>query len=113
MSLGERLKELREEKNLTQNELGQILGVSGRQISNYESNKQIFRDEESFLKIIRLFDVSADYLFGLTEDKNYGELFYDLKRYKDLSPTLRNEFKNYINYLYEKQKNKTHNKNNE
>ena len=50
MSVGEILKELREEKHMNQEQLGKVLGVSGRQISNYECNNQIFRDEKSFQK---------------------------------------------------------------
>lgn len=99
MSFGERLRELREEKGMTQEELGKLLNVSGRQAGNYEANKQFLRDEESFLKIIKHFDVSADYLFGLSNERNYNEVFADLKNYKKMNPQAKIELRNYIKYL--------------
>lgn len=102
MSFGERLRELREEKGMTQEDLGKLLGVSGRQAGNYESNKQFLRDEESFLRIIKYFDVSADYLFGLSNERNYNEIFADLEHYKDMPPKAKLEVKDYIKYLISK-----------
>lgn len=99
VSFGERLKELREEKTMTQNNLGELLGVSGRQVGNYEANKQILRDEQSFLKIFKLFNVSADYLFGLSKERNYSEMFHALKMYKTLSQQSKAKLIDYINYL--------------
>lgn len=99
MSFGERLRELREENNMTQKQLGELLGVSGRQAGNYESNKQFLPDENSLLKIIKRFDVSADYLFGLTNARNYKEIFSDFEVYKNLSSESRNELKSYMDYL--------------
>ena len=75
---------------MTQEDLGKLLRVSGRQAGNYESNKQFLRDEENFLKIIKSFDVSADYLFGLSNERNYKEMFIDLKCYKDMPPQRQN-----------------------
>lgn len=102
MSFGERLRELREEKGMTQEDLGKLLGVSGRQAGNYESNKQFLRDEESFLKIIKYFDVSADYLFGLSNERNYNKMFADLECYKDMPPKAKLEVRDYIKYLISK-----------
>lgn len=110
MSFGERLRELREEKGMTQEDLGNLLGVSGRQAGNYESNKQFLRDEESFLKIIKYFDVSADYLFGLSNERNYNlsnernynKMFADLECYKDMPSKAKLEVKDYIKYLISK-----------
>ena len=99
MSFGERLKELREEKRMTQKDIGDLLGVSGRQVGNYEANKQIFRDEQSFLKIFKFFSVSADYLFGLSKERNYSEMFHALEMYKTLSKQSKAKLIDYINYL--------------
>ena len=103
MSFGERLRELREEIGMNQNQLGKILGVTGRQVSNYELDNQILRDEESFQKIFKLFNVSADYLFGLSKDRNYDNLMKDLNGYEKLSPDLKKELRNYLTYLLYKQ----------
>lgn len=99
MSFGERLKELREEKGMNQNQLGEILGVSGRQVSNYESDNQILRDEESFQKIFKLFNVSADYMFSLSKERNYDNQMRDLCGYQRLSTELKQELRNYLKYL--------------
>lgn len=99
MTFGERLRELREEKGMTQEDLGKLLGVSGRQAGNYEANKQFLRDEASFLKITKYFNVSADYLFGLSNERNYLSLFNVLKEYKKLTSTSKEKLRDYIDYL--------------
>ena len=102
MSFGERLRELREENGMTQEDLGKLLGVSGRQAGNYEANNQFIRDEESLLKIIKCFNVNADYLFGLSNDRNYDQLFSILKDYKNLSTSNKDAVQDYIRYLMSK-----------
>ena len=59
--LGARLKELRENKNLSQKELGKLVGVSHNSISLYESGDR----QPSIDLIVRfaaLYKVSTDYL---------------------------------------------------
>ena len=105
MSFGERLRELREELNMTQEDLGRMLGVSGRQAGNYEANKQFIKDEETFLKLIKRFNVSADYLLGLSNERNYIKYFASLKNYESLNIQDKKEVNNYIRYLIYKEKN--------
>lgn len=63
-SFGERLKDLRIEKGLTQQQLAQQIGNAQSAIVYWESNKQ--EPSISVLKKLCLFfDVSADYLLGL------------------------------------------------
>lgn len=88
---------------MTQEDLGQLLGVSGRQAGNYEANKQFIRDEKTFLKLIEYFNVSADYLLGLSNERNYNNYFSILNKYKDLSYINKNEVNNYIKYLLHKE----------
>lgn len=61
-TLGQRIKQLRKEKNLTQEELGEILGVTKYAVSLYESNKSTPNDEIK-KKLADFFEVSVDYLF--------------------------------------------------
>ncbi len=61
MNSGEKLRHLRKIQKLTQKELGKLLGVSTRQIQNYDSNLQN-PSKKITLKIMELFNVSADYL---------------------------------------------------
>lgn len=60
----ERLKELRNEKELSQQELAKELKVSQRSISSWETG---FRqpDFETLSLIAKYFDVTTDYLLGL------------------------------------------------
>jgi len=64
MKFGDRLKQLREEKNVTQKELGNYLNISSRVIGYYESNDRFPKDEIILNKIADYFDVSLDYLLG-------------------------------------------------
>ena len=62
----ERLKHLRIETNLTQNQLAQILNTTQRRISYFEIGK-VEPDLETLCSIAKYFNVSADYLLGLTD----------------------------------------------
>jgi transcriptional regulator with XRE-family HTH domain len=63
MPLGQRIKELRKEKKMTQEELGKILGVSKVSISGYENDTRQ-PDNESLVKLANFFNVTTDYLLG-------------------------------------------------
>lgn len=62
MSFGSRLKELREGKDLKQQELAEILGVKNTAISNYELDISSPKEETMF-KIFRFFNVTPNYMF--------------------------------------------------
>ncbi len=65
-SFKERLKELRNEKNITQQELGHIVNMSKMAISHWEKG----HSEPSIAQLIILsnyFEVSVDYLIGKNE----------------------------------------------
>ena len=64
---GKKLKELRREKNWTQNQLANIFHVSKTTICQWETLKQ----EPSLDDIVvasLLFDVTADYLLGIEDE---------------------------------------------
>ena len=64
------LKELREESELTQTELGKIFNLTQRQISTYE----IGRNEPPYNVLIQYamyFNVSTDYILGLTKNPEH------------------------------------------
>ncbi|EQB4336231.1 helix-turn-helix domain-containing protein [Clostridium botulinum] len=65
---GDRLKELREEKDLTQEELGKFLNVSRQTISSYESGA-IEPSIANLVKIANIFNVSLDYLLCRTKER--------------------------------------------
>lgn len=64
---GERLRALRAEKNIGQNELAKVLNLSNASISYWETGKQS-PTADAIFKIAQFFDVSADYLIGLKND---------------------------------------------
>lgn len=65
-SFGERLKELRHEKNIGQVELSKSVGVSKGIISMWENG---LREPtmSNLIAIAKFFEVSIDYLVGLTD----------------------------------------------
>lgn len=65
---GERLKELRKEKSLSQADLGKVLGLSCTAVSQYESETR-FPDYETLVNVSKYFDISLDYLFGQVDIK--------------------------------------------
>ena len=80
-----RLKKLRKNKKLKQEELGNFLGLSASTIGMYEHGRRS-PDNKTLIKISNYFDVSADYLLGKTEIKNYENLEKQIfgKRLKQL-----------------------------
>ncbi|MHB8063495.1 MAG: helix-turn-helix domain-containing protein, partial [Ruminiclostridium sp.] len=66
MVFGDRLKALREEKEITQKHLGKVINISARVIGYYESNDRFPKDEIILKAISDYFNVSVDYLIGRT-----------------------------------------------
>ena len=64
---GERLTKLRQEKHLSQRELGEIVMVSGYTISAYELGRSDPSDDIK-MRLAEYFDVSVDYLIGLIDE---------------------------------------------
>jgi len=64
---GKRLKSLRESKDLTQQDLADILKVSVGTIGMYEIDKRLPNNKNSE-KLADYFGVSLDYLLGRTDD---------------------------------------------
>ncbi len=61
MTFGEKLKELRTEKNWKQETLAKTIGADNRQISLYENDK-ITPAIETIIKFAQAYNVSIDYL---------------------------------------------------
>jgi len=62
---GDRLKTLRIENGLTQEEFGRIFGVSKYSVSLYENNKNLPSDDVK-KKIAQHFNISIDWLMGIS-----------------------------------------------
>ena len=69
MSYYKRIRDLREDKDLTQAQMGKILSCSQRVYSNYERG-DIDIPTSTLIKIADFHKVSVDYLLNRTDDPN-------------------------------------------
>ena len=77
-----RLKELRLNKNLTQQQLGKLLSVSGQTILNWE-NDITYPSVKKLIELASFFDVSIDYLLDFKEkDTNFDKIINILNDYE-------------------------------
>ena len=65
----ERLKEIRNDKDYTQNDIANYLNISQVQYSRYETGIRII-PIDLLAKLAKLYQVSIDYLLGLTDVRN-------------------------------------------
>lgn len=63
-----RIRDLREDKDLTQREMGEILSCSQRVYSNYERG-DLDIPTEILIKLAKFHKTSTDYILGLTNKK--------------------------------------------
>ena len=66
--MGEKIRELRTEKKMTQEQLANRLGLVKGSISAYEQGTK-YPSLEVLVNICQIFNVSADYLLGLSDDR--------------------------------------------
>ena len=64
--LAERIKYLREEKGLTQSNLGEAVGYDQSRVAKWESGK-LEPNAETLKKLAVFFGVTSDYLIGLED----------------------------------------------
>lgn len=81
---GSRLREVRKAKGLTQEKLGELIGVGKSAICCYEKETRN-PTLEAIIEMIHVFGVSADYLLGAdylikTIDKDNNELYVAMTR---------------------------------
>jgi HTH-type transcriptional regulator, competence development regulator len=127
--LGDRLRRLRLEKKLTQEELGKKINVTKVSISGYENGNRT-PDTETLQKLADFFNVTTDYLLGRTDnpnppendDKELGTLakinqlikeygieqmgFFDIEKWKSLSEEEIEEIIKHFEWVVHKAKEK-------
>jgi transcriptional regulator with XRE-family HTH domain len=64
LTFGDKIKNLREDHNLTQSDLGNALNMTQRKISYLELNRYE-PSIQDIVEICRFFNISADYLLGI------------------------------------------------
>ena len=63
-----RLRDLREDHDLTQKEIAAVLGIDQRVYSNYETGKREI-PTRFIIELARYYKTSADYILGMTDVK--------------------------------------------
>ncbi len=66
MNYYERLKDLREDRDLTQSDIAKLLETTRQQISKWETGTQMM-GVDKYIKLARFYNVSLDYLLGVTD----------------------------------------------
>ena len=69
MGFGVKIRKLRESKGWTQQELGEMIGMSTRTICAYENENIRPRKRETYNQLSELFDVNVNYL--LTDEESF------------------------------------------
>ena len=102
MSIGSTIKRLRREKNITQEQLAEYLGITSRAISQWECDRTA-PDISQLPALCHIFDVSSDVLLGIDIEKNNGEI----KKYLDTARNLchQGKWEEYTAILREANKN--------
>lgn len=103
VDVGDRIRNLRETREMSQIELAKIIGINNSVLSRIESGK---RDVEDFLlvKFAEYFKVTSDYLLGRTNAPSPRELPdtvapYLPEGFDELSPEARKEVLDFIDYI--------------
>jgi transcriptional regulator with XRE-family HTH domain len=106
-TLGDRLKNAREKKNLTQVYVSKRTGINNKTISNYENNVSS-PDPETLKIFTEVYETSADYLIGRTESVwEKGSSTIDNSKFVDVSGLPEEAVKqveDYIAFLKQKYK---------
>lgn len=66
MNYFKRLKDLREDKDLTQVDIADLLGTTRQQIGKWENGVQMM-GVDKYIKLAEYYNVSVDYILGLTD----------------------------------------------
>ena len=71
MDYRQRLREVREDRDISQAEVGKILNKSQQGYSHIENGRAELKIED-LIALCRFYHLSADYLIGLTDDGRSG-----------------------------------------
>lgn len=101
---GDKLKDLRMDAGLTQEQLAQVIGISSNSISKYESNINE-PAYEILIKIAKYFNVSLDYLLSRTNIRTPHYIITEIKennegKYFDLIINLLKIHPESLKYIY-------------
>ncbi len=83
MSIGSTIKRMRREKDITQEQLAEYLGITSRAVSQWECDRTT-PDISQIPTLCHIFDVSSDILLGIDIEKNNDEIKKYLNEAKEL-----------------------------
>ena len=106
---GNRIKLLREEKGLKQDELSKILGVSPSAIGMYERDEREPNDDIT-LKLAEFFNVTTDYLLGKSDNRNIEnirdnfKIELSTKEYKNITDEQKKQIEDFAKFILKNNK---------
>lgn len=118
MNFGERLKILRKDFNISQDELGKKIGVARTSVANYETNRN-YPTSEVLEKLSDVFGVSLDYLLGKTDIRNINKnddplglskIGFNINNYTPPTETQKEQIKTMIEIILKDNKKDTQDK---
>lgn len=108
MNFGDRLKKIRKEKEISQEDFAKKIGVSRSSIGNYETNQNM-PTAEILDKIADILECSIDYLLGKTDIRNTGKQIDDIlnetmigmskEDYESLTETQKKQIRDFAIYI--------------
>lgn len=105
MDMGQRIKELRIEKGLTQEELAEKLGMQKSAIAKYENGRATNLKRSTIEKMCEIFDCSPSYLLGVKDgeyihiDAHMGTVYEQFLRMANKYKDDEEETANFINAM--------------
>jgi transcriptional regulator with XRE-family HTH domain len=97
--IGERLRKLRKEKGINQEELADVIGVNKATVSLYEIGKNDPSDKLK-IEIAKYFNISLDYLIGVIDEPvPYYHHNVFIKLPDDMSDDEKYLLSEYLDYL--------------
>ena len=108
-NVGERLKRLRKSHDLTQEQLAKKLDLEAPAVSKYETNR-VPIPQEHIIKLSKIFDVSTDYLLGIsdspTQKQEKKEFTFATHLDEDLSEEAKQDVLDYLEFVRQREKKK-------
>ena len=72
LTLQEKLRDLRDERKMILSELSDVTGIPLSTLQRSEGQDEVRIGYQDIATLAKFYDVSTDYLFGLTDNSNIG-----------------------------------------
>ena len=85
MSIGTTIKQLRQEQDITQEQLADALGITSRAVSQWETDRTA-PDISQLPALANFFDVTTDFLLGVDirrKEEEVGKIFKQVNKYQE------------------------------